>query len=420
MKFNSAFTYIALLGTAVGTFIGTQQVNLSMAAVLALLLIMIFTAKLPRLKIQSVLPIAGLWLAAAPGTSQLILVDGTLFIVIMQYFGVLFVWIAVWSVFSLSDYQPVQIFKVYLNCARICSVVAILQQIGYLIGIEQLYDLRWLLIGAAELDFAGQFLRVNSLFTEPSYFAAFIMPAVYCSILCITGYSKIINIRDSMLFILALICTFSTIGYIGAVVCLFASLRLNLRAIIVISTLSVLLWISALSIEAISDRLYALPIVMDGNLDGHENFTALNYGLNFEITKNILRDTPIWGIGMGGYRVVSIDYLNDFLSGNSDLRKIITPSIDVLTLADGSSMYLRLPAEIGFGGILLLMLIYFRRNHYATKYTVDYYIKRAALIFMVVFSMRSGQIVRFDVIFFWALFCLIHFPLIRASSHRVQ
>ena len=57
----------------------------------------------------------------------------------------------------LNKFNPKVIFNFYLNIALIAAYFGILQQIGFILGLEYLYDFRWLFIGAADFTFTENF-----------------------------------------------------------------------------------------------------------------------------------------------------------------------------------------------------------------------------------------------------------------------
>ena len=356
--------------------------------------------------IARLIPLCWFFLATLPGTFLFLIRGESFAIPAVQYLGLLVAWLVVLNLFRYLRYSPEAIFNIYLHCATVAALVALMQQAAYLIGVEALYDLRWLLIGAADLDYAGPFLRTSSMFTEPSYFAAFLTPALYLSVLRLSGRSRQLRIRRSLLFISALICTFSTIGYIGLGLCILFALRLSLRNMLISTLLLASLGYIGSTSPAVASRLTAIPSALQFDLQGDENLSAFINGLNLAITVHMIEDRSISGHGLGAYRVYSGEYLEKFLSGNQVLTDRANLMMEQLTLSDGGSMYLRLASELGLVGILLSVWLLYR-NHRRPDSTDRGNLARASLLFLLVFSIRSGQLLRFELVFFWALFDLL-------------
>lgn len=405
-QLSQTIACIALLGTAVGSVVNDQQVNLTLLVVLLAFTLTFVLGDISRLSYRVISPYVWFLLATVPGTILYLLRGSPLLVPMQQYIGVLVFWLVVLNIFRYQRYSPDSIFLLYLRCAKLAACIGIAQQIAYLLDVEILYDLRWVLIGVGNLDVSGSYLRVHSLFTEPSYFAAFLMPALYFSILRLIGSSKFLGLGWSMIFIIALLCTFSTIGYIGLILCILFALRLSFRHVL-ISAMVVLTLLTVASVSpVISSRVSSISDVITGGLGGDENLSVLVNALNLNIAKNMLSEYPTFGLGVGAYRVYSTPYLEDFVAGDENLMARVKDQLEQFTLTDGGSMYLRLSTELGIAGCLLFVFFMLRgRSQQVSVQHRD--IAKAALLFIVVFSLRSGQLGRFDFIFFCALYSLI-------------
>ncbi len=398
--------YIALLGTAVGSVLGEQQVNLTLLVVLLAFALTFAFGHISKLPYKSTSPYVWFVLATTPGTILYLLRGSPPLVPMQQYIGVLVFWIVVFDIFRYQRYSPDSIFLLYLRCAKLAACIGIAQQIAFLLDIEILYDLRWVLLGVGNLDVSSSYLRVHSLFTEPSYFAAFLMPALYFSILRIIGSSKLLGLAWSVIFIMALLFTFSTIGYIGLILSILFALRLSFRSVFTSAIVVFTLFSIASVNPVISSRVSSVTDIITGGLTGEENLSVFVNALNLNITRNMLSDYPAFGVGVGAYRVYSTSYLEGFVAGDHSLMARVKDQLEHFTLTDGGSMYLRLSTELGIAGCLIFVLfMLWGRSEKVSLHHRD--IAKAALLFIIVFSLRSGQLVRFDFIFFCALYSLI-------------
>lgn len=407
--------FLAFLGTAVGAVFSGQQVNLSLMAVLLVMVLSVGTGCFSPMPLDHLKPLMWFFAATLPGTVLYGLRGAPVGVPLMQYGGMLVCWMVVWRLFRYADNAPEHIFKLYLMCATASAAVAVCQQAAFQFRIELLYDLHWLLPGGAELDFAGPFVRVPSLFSEPSYFAAFLIPALYLSVRRLTGNSTTLGMGRSVLFISALMCTFSTIGYFGLLLCVLFALRLSVRNLMLGALLVGLLVAVAASNPALVSRLSSIPSALQSDLQGDENLSALINGLNLAIASGMLGDRPLAGTGLGAYRIYSMDYLESFLAGNDVLIGRVNEMLEQLTLADGGSMYLRLSTEMGLLGMAWIGLMVWRHWR-ATLPDAHREIATASALFILVFSIRSGQLVRFDIMFFCALFALVRLQPLRSQN----
>ncbi len=404
------FPYIAFLGTGVAFYSGGQQVNLVQVIIGLMVIASLCNPDILFSTFSRMVPLVWLLIASLPGTILLVIESESIIIPMQQCIGLLSVWLAVWFLFKYLLYSPEAIFKTYLRCAKFSSLVGITQQICFQIGFKPGYDLHWLVIGGAELDYAGPFLRVPSMFTEPSYFAAFLSPASYFAVLRISGGSRRLSFLTSLIIITAHIFTFSAIGYLGLLITILVAVSLSPRTIFV-NVLLLLGVIFTLSVNpALFSRLGSLPRVLAIGVEGDENLSLLVNGINLEITKGLLNDRGFFGTGLGGYRFYSLEYLERFLTGNHVMIDRVAGMRDEMTLTDGGTMFFRLPSELGICGMLFLIVMLFR-NFRRSKTSEFGELSTASWIYILVFSLRSGQLVRFELVFFCSLFILLRFRL---------
>ena len=410
---RNIFPYICFSASAVGLFIGTQQINLSQLAMAFVFVITIAAITLDNFSFKQVQPIKWFLLATLPGTLILVFSNSELYVPIRQYLVIFIAWMSVSFFFYLKKFSPIEIFKVYIKIALIFSIYGIFQQIFYLLNVPFLYDSRWLFIGAAEYTYQGIFLRTPSVFTEPSYFGIFLMPAVYFSFLRIGKKYFSFNLFVSYIFIFASLLTFSTWTYVGLFLSVMIAFKPNLSQIklaprnIFFLTFFLFGLISTIfSIPAISSRVLLIPQVLSGDLTGDENISLLVVGMNMAITIEAFFQNPLFGTGLGSYRLISKDILEQLFSSNTYLYNALMAMEDNLMLADGGLMYFRLPVELGIFGCLIIFWFLFININIPSN-QLHKHIGIASMIFILVYSLRSGQIFRFEFIYFLSLYLLV-------------
>lgn len=410
---RNLFPYLCFSSSAIGIIIGIQQVNLTQLTMAFVFCISVLAFTLGKFKTSNILPFWWFLLASLPGTAVLIL-KGQFYIPLRQYLVILIGWLAISFFFYIRRYVPTQIFGIYLKSALIFSIYGILQQIAYILDISFLYDSRWLFIGASEYTTQGPFLRVPSFFTEPSYFGLFLLPAVYFSFLSIGSKLKAISVSNSWVFITACIFTFSTWTFLGLLITAIIAFKPSLDNIkISFWNLILLLFIflflayAVISIPVINSRLVGIPEIFNSGITGDENISLLTVGINLQITIESFLQNSLFGSGLGSYRLVSEEYLGDLFGSNSSLYSYLTSNKEMLMLADGGMMYFRLPVEIGIFGCAILFY-FLIRNFRKIENPIHHHIGIASAIFIVGFSLRSGQIFRFELLYFVALCLLIY------------
>lgn len=402
------FPPIAFLGTAIGFVVEEWRLNLTLLVVCISFVVIFISGEFKEIKFNNLKIFRWFLIASLPGLFVNLYIGNNPFLPLTQIIGITIFWLTVLMIFSYSEFSLTSTFSIYLYSAKIAAFVGIMQQCAYQIELPYFWDLRWVLIGAAEPTISGDFLRVSSFFTEPSYFAVFLMPALYFSILRLTNSSQLLSYFSSFIFIIALINTFSAIGYIGLFLCLVTAIKFSVRTIIVPAAVIIALISIGLASSEISSRFSKNAILNSSELSAKENISVLNNLVNFNISGNMFNDHPIFGVGLGAYRTHSLDYLERLNFTELDSADLPSDILENLTLADGGSMYLRLLPELGIMGLLLFFYPLFnaKRNKLVGN---ERYISNAALLFLLIYSIRSGQLIRFELIYFSALYALAQF-----------
>jgi hypothetical protein len=400
--------YSCFLGTAIAGLIKGKQINFSLVAALVALLLIFFNS--PNLYFHKlcIKTLVLFFIALLPGLFFYIIREGSDGDIFIQLIGISLLWVSVWLMFSKFKYNPFTLFSIYLGSAKISALLGIFQEFSYLVDIGVTYDYSWFLIGAAELDTSGVFLRITSFFTEPSYFGVFLIPAIYFSVVRLRGHSSSLSYKESFIIITASLLTFSTITYIGIILCLIMQLKLKIHSVMILSGISLVMLVFIMVSPNIKARALTMSDIFSGALNINHNISSNNNTINLLITKNILTKFPLTGVGFGNYRIYSNEFLDDIIDLNPIALEIVTKYRSSLTLVDGGSMYFRIPAEFGLIGILIFLLIFtFKRR--ALIPAKELQIAHASLLFIASYSIRSGQISRFDFMFFCSLFILIYF-----------
>ena len=411
---KQVFPYLAFFSTGFGIWLTqTQNIILTQVYLAIVFIIAILALLTKKFKLLHLPPFFWFLIASIPGTALYIFYTNDIFTPLRQYLVISIGWIAIWYFFFLNKFSPEIIFRIYLRSAFFASIFAIFQQIFYLIDIPFLYDSRWLFIGASEYTNQGVFLRTPSVFTEPSYFGIFLIPAIYFSFLRLSGKFNTLSVKYSIIFIIAVICTFSTLSFIGvALAGIFAykpelhKLKLAPRSIFLMSLLAVSMIYAAINIPAVSSRIQGIPLAISGELTGEENISLLVNGINLGIALEAFNSSPIIGHGLGSYRTISEDILYEKFGSSEFLFNRLMTMEDNLALADGGMMYFRLPVEIGIFGCLVIFWFLFI-NVRTPKLLLHKHIGIASLLFVMCYFLRSGQIFRFELIYFFSLYLLI-------------
>jgi hypothetical protein len=333
---------------------------------------------------------------------------------VRAFAGVLAMQIALFSYFKYFNYDYKKILRHYIILALLISYVAIFQEVSCLVDFRPGYDLSWLAIAMqAPQEFVvmgGNFIRVNSLFTECGYFAAALSPAVFLAIHnLLTGSRNYIKRFEAVIVIIALIFTFSTIGYVAFII----SLLFNLLNKITITTVIKFVVLTALILFAMSYNI-AFQSRMEGilgafvryDLTGYENASSLIARVNYEIAKDNFIKYPVLGSGFDSFKIVSQQSLISMsgADGIGNFLSIMEPQD--MTYEDGSTMYFKVITEFGLLGVCAILWFLYANKVPAQKADLKI-LQYMCLVFFLTYSFRTGQYIRFELWYFIGLYyCL--------------
>ncbi|CAH7428003.1 putative Wzy [Vibrio chagasii] len=261
----------------------------------------------------------------------------------------------------------------WMAFALFLSFLAIIQQVGYLLGFIYLYDFSWLGF-FQKIDSSHTVFRSMSIFYEPGHFAFFLFMPLYLSL------TKINYKKYRLIICLGFLSTFS----IGSFIFLFfAILLLGVKKYgfrYLFSKAGYLVFLALFFFilysynPVINEKLNSL-IFFDKSYASEYGTTWVLYS-SFLANINAFIESPIFGVGFGGARLF---YENEFYRvfgfGLSELDyRFVIP--DALFL-------MKLTTEIGLVGIIFFCLPFFVLRNGCT----DSYI---ALVFAFLISCKMG------------------------------
>jgi hypothetical protein len=333
---------------------------------------------------------------------------------VRAFVGVLAMQIALFSYFKYFNYDYKKILRHYIIIALFLSYVGIFQEISCLVGFRPGYDLSWLLIAMqAPEEFVvmgGDFIRVNSLFTECGYFAVALSPAVFLAIHnLLAGSRDYVNRFEAVIVIIALIFTFSSVGYVSV---LF-SLIFNVLKKITIYTVIKFVAFFALLLFAMSNNINfqsraegILRAFVTYDLTGYENPSSLIIRVNYEIAKDNFFKHPVLGSGADSFKIISQQSLIS-MSGAGGIGKFLSiMEPENMSYEDGSTMYFKIITEFGLLGVCAILWFLYANKVPAQKADLRI-LQYMCLVFFLTYSFRTGQYIRFELWYFIGLYyCL--------------
>jgi len=338
------------------------------------------------------------------------------FLVLRTFSGLMLLQLGLFSYFAFYNYDYKRLFRHYLIIARLVAAVGLIQEASYILHFEPGWDLSWLYIGQLDrnvlqdLSGDGPIMRISSFFAEPGYLAAALSPAGFLAINCLATANTTHFTRAQALMVLsAIFLTFSTIGYFGiALSLLFHFHRRHWkRALIPMLMIGAIGWWAVTSVEFFRSRAEGLWIsLIAQEATGSENSSSLIYAMNGEITRQNLMERPLIGSGYDSFMSTALAALDRMGLPDGFLIFISSQDIDSLNFADGATMYFKVLTEFGFVGLaLILLFFYFYRARGPDSERK--LLQNMCIVFILTYSFRTGQYIRFELWYFIALYCCI-------------
>ncbi|MDX2171826.1 MAG: hypothetical protein SFY56_01820 [Bacteroidota bacterium] len=309
------------------------------------------------------------------------------------------------------EFDVKKIFKMYLNVSFFVCVLGLFQLVSYLVGFVYGYDFRILFpINKWGLSLGGLGVRINSVFSEPSYLGAYIAPAFFIAIYqVITRTSNFMSIKKSLVIIVCYLLSASSVGYLGVFLCVIL-LTLNYGAVryfLIAIPLVVILFITAYNnteefkvrVDGINELFF--QDIMDekvyqgetsfGRLRRIKDFLKRVHGSSFVLYNNYnaakqnFIENPFFGTGLGSHEFAFEKYNLASKIGN----------IYEFNVTDANSMFLRTVSEVGLIGVVFLIFFvikFFVSRDLNMREIDDYWlISNALLVLILLQYARQGN-----------------------------
>lgn len=280
----------------------------------------------------------------------------SLFLVLKQALGISLTGLAFYLILQINNWDYKKLFTYYLNMSVIVSVIGIVQQLGSLLNLEEVYDFSWFLNRWwLSYTYAG-LLRINSVASEPSHLAILLAPAMFVAVRNIFFAKPVFVSRGKALVIIATyLMTFSAVGFFGmlasALFILYRKRYFSLRrgkaillAMILAPAIGGISYGVYLNVPDIKERVDDTVAVMQGKMY-IERSQLSTYALitNLYVSLHTLKAHPLLGTGLGTH----IENYFRFISA-------ITPrDVAIVNAQDANSLLLRLMSETGLFGLAL-------------------------------------------------------------------
>lgn len=238
--------------------------------------------------------------------------------------------------------------------------------------------------------------RLKSIMLEPAHFCGIVLPAFYFYL----KNFKSEKFKFSIVF-LALILSFSSVGYLGIMACLvLMKRRFNLIKLSFYVGLAGFLGFVA---------YIALPFVkmrVDDTFSALSTFEVENVNLssyalisNLYVSLEVFKHSPLWGNGLGSHEVSHSKYIGS-LPGSDTFEELMN-----LNAADGNSLLIRVLSDFGLIGIAIIFVYIYK---YYTPSDSKYIISRSILVYFFYKLLREGHYFSPEMYFFVVMFYFIY------------
>ena len=300
---------------------------------------------------------------------------------------------------KINRYDIKRLFRIYLNIAFIIALIGIIQESSYLLQFRPGYDY------SAFLPFwtfypTGNFIRVNSICSEPASFCIAIMPALFASFCSLMDReNRMIGKIRSVVIITAFILSFSSTGYLGLIITFFIILinymKIRHTLVILVSGAMFLFLAFQNSIDFRTRVVDSVSVLSSKTTLDKVNLSTFALYNNALIVYGSFKAKPFIGSGLGSHELNYEKYTYKIPR--------IERGVDYVNNQDAASLFLRLLSETGILGVTLF--IFFLAKYYMKKqaYPVDLWvINNAIFVFFVVRLLRAGHYFTEGLfLFFW-------------------
>lgn len=311
-----------------------------------------------------------------------------------------------WYINSYQDSLQ-KIIRLYIVIAVMVAIIALIQQIGFLLDIRYLYDSTFYGFHVTSITSSGNLLRVYSIMVEPTHLGMFLLPSVFLSILKFYHYSSlntVIKKWESVLIIVAYLLTLSLVTYLSLfVIFIFIFLQGNNSKIKIF-------FLVALSVTFFSLSIYLIPSIAEkyaSIASSHEDkdFLTSSSGSsyfsmisNLQVSLSSLRESPFLGSGLNSHNLNYEKHIGKYYDAGDPIMK--------LNIEDAGSLYIRILSEFGIVGFLFFFYMIIKAKVKACLHVgASFYliINAMSFISILVIAIRNGQYLNPMILFLFSL-----------------
>ncbi len=282
-----------------------------------------------------------------------------------------------------------RLFGYYMKSAVIIAAIGLVQLISYTVGFGPGYDYTWFFNKWGVVP-GGLGLRINSVFSEPAYYAAAMAPAFFVAIYNFTNRDTLwISRKQSGLVVVVYLLTYSSLGILGVMLTL-VFLLLNMGFVRYgLAIIPALIFGTQWAYENVPefrDRIDGTnELVESQNIYSYEvhGSSFVLYNNSHVAWENFIRN-PIFGTGLGSHATAFEKYTLTNIEG--------AVQID-FNSQDANSLFLRLMSETGIYGLSLMLFLLFRCWVFSPRAfeRENWVMSNGLVIIIVIYLVRQGH-----------------------------
>lgn len=301
------------------------------------------------------------------------------------------------------DYDVEKLYKLYMKAAVIVAIIGAIQVVSYRVGFSPGYKYNYI-FNKWSVAFGGLGgIRLNSVFSEPAYYAATMAPAFFTSLHnMFTKKPLYITKKQGIIIMVTYFLTYSSVGFIGifiAIVLILINFGIGRYAIFIVPSLIFLTQWAYANVPDFRDRwdstidIYTTDNIYSYDIHG-SSFVLYN---NNHIAWENFKRNPLFGTGLGSHVMAFDKYTLTQEEGavQIDFNK-----------ADANSMFLRLMSETGLYGMVIILVFLFK--NWVLKKSTDrreiWVISNSCALVIVLYLLRQGHYFINGLPFFMWLF----------------
>ena len=256
-----------------------------------------------------------------------------------------------------AEFNVEKLFQLYLKGCYIISIIGAVQFVSFHIHFKYGYDYSWILNKWGVIPGGNFGIRINSIFGEPTYFAACISAGAFVSIYnLIVKKPYYLTKIQSLLILIIYSLSFSGVAFIGifiAIIVLLINFGLIRYLLLFIPLLFGAFYYLYNNVTDFKERYDStIDIFSTGKFQiGKTHGSSIILYDNYQVAMKNFSNNFLLGSGLGSHPVAFSKYS-------------ITKDIGVYGISqnslDASSMLFRLLSETGLFGTVLMLVVFFR------------------------------------------------------------